>query len=127
MEEIKFSHTVVSYREPVVSLTFTEDSELDVAEIRELIAAAERLSGKKPYLLFSDARGNLAITPEARKVAAAKNEAPLLVANAVLVNNLGLSITANFFMKFNKPHFPVRVFYDEKKAMEWLMKFEVKK
>jgi hypothetical protein len=127
MKEIKFSHTTVRYQEPLISLVFNEGADLDIAEVRELIAAAEKLSGKKPYLLFSDVRVNMGITPEARKVSADKKEAPYVVANAVLVNNLGLSITANFFMKFNKPHFPVKVFYDEAKAMEWLMKFELKK
>jgi hypothetical protein len=126
MQEIDFVHTTVRYEAPVIYLLFKEDADLDVDQVRELIAAAEKLSGKKPYLILSDARVNLLITPEARKVSAEKTEAPYVIANAVLVNNLGLSLTANFFMKFNKPNFPVKVFYDEGKAMEWLLKFKDK-
>ncbi|MFL5763249.1 MAG: hypothetical protein ACJ77K_04845 [Bacteroidia bacterium] len=125
MSLINFPYCDVTYSQSVVILHFKEDAELEVKEIRQLIKAAEKLADSKPYLLLSDARVNVVITSEARKIAANPKEAPLLVANAVLVNNLGLSLTANFFMKFNKPHFPVKVFYNEAAAMEWLLKFKL--
>jgi hypothetical protein len=124
MPLIRLPYCDVSYAPPVITLLFKEGAELEIEQVRELIKTAEKLSGNKPYLLFSDACVNLVITSEARKVAADPKEAPLLVANAVLVNNLGLSLTANFFMRFNKPRFPVKVFYDRAKAMEWLYKFK---
>ncbi len=124
MEQIDFPHTLVSYKEPVITLTFKEGAHLDIKEIRELIKAAEKLSGNKPYLIFSDTRVFLTITPEARKISAEQKEAPYLIANAVLLNNLPLKLTANFFLKFNHPHFKFKVFNNEKKAMKWLMQFD---
>ncbi|HWY12454.1 MAG TPA: hypothetical protein VN026_14070 [Bacteroidia bacterium] len=122
MELIEFLHCNVELKKGVVWLNFKENSELDVKEIKQLIRAAEKLADKKPYLLMSDARVHLTITAEGRKVAADKKEAPLLLANAVIVNNLAVRVTANFFSSFNKPHFKFRVFNDEKKALVWLLK-----
>jgi len=122
MEQIVYPHTTVELRDGVVWLNFKEGAELDVKEIRELVKAAETLSENKPYLLMSDARVHLTITSEGRKVAADKKEAPLLIANAAIINNLAVRVTANFFSSFNKPHFKFRIFNDEKKALIWLLK-----
>lgn len=121
MNEIEFPHSIVIYNPPVMFLNFKEGAELDVKEIKEMINAAETLSGKKPYLLLSDVRNQVEITPEGRKIAADKNESPCVLANAVLTNNLALKLTANFFIKINKPHFPLKVFNDYRKALKWLM------
>lgn len=121
---IEFPHTTVYYVAPVVYLIFKEDAELDVPEVRELVAAAEKLSKGKPYLLLSDTRkDNLIITPQARVVGAEKKEAKFLVANAVIVNSLPVQLTMNFFVNFNKPTFPLKIFNTEKKALEWIYTF----
>lgn len=122
MKQFEFSHATVEIRKGVVWLTFKESAELDVKEIRELTKAAETLSENKPYVLMVDARVHLTITSEARKISAEKKESPLLLANAVIVNNLPVRVTANFFSSFNKPHFAFKVFNDEKKALTWLLK-----
>ncbi len=123
MKPIEFPHSIVTYNDPVITIVFKEGATLDVPEIRELILASEKLSDKKPYLLFSDSRVFLTITPEARRVSALKIEAPYLIANAALINNLPLVLTANFFAKFNQPHFKFKMFTSEKKAMKWLLEF----
>jgi hypothetical protein len=97
---------------------------LDVKEVRELIKAAEKITGNQPYLLFSDVTVHISITSEARKVSADKKEAPLIIANAALVNNLAVRLTANFFATFNKPYFPFEVFNKREKALRWLMQFD---
>jgi hypothetical protein len=42
---------------------------------------------------------------------------------AILVNNLGIKILANFYSKFNKPPNPAKVFTEELKAIEWVNQF----
>ncbi len=126
MEHIDFPHSIISYQSPVVHIVFKENAKVDASEAREMIKAAEGLSGKKPYMIFSDIRNHVEISPEARKISAAKEEAPYLVANAVLTDSIALKLTANLFVNINKPHFPVRLFTDRSKAMRWLMSFEQK-
>lgn len=118
-----FSYCTLSYKAPIISIVFKKGAVMDVAEAKEMIVAAESMSGKKPYVLFSDIRNHVNITPEARKVSADKAMAPHVVANAVFTNNIALKLTANFFILINKPHFPVKVFTDRSKAMLWLHEF----
>ena len=127
MNKIEFPYVTLEFKAPVVRLTFKEGAEMDAAEACEMIAAAERLSGSKPYLLFSDVRKHVTVTSEARKVSADKNISRFVLANAVLTNNFALKLTANFFIKVNKPHFPVKVFNDELKAYLWLMQYDPEK
>lgn len=42
---------------------------------------------------------------------------------AVVINSSLSRIIANLFMKFSKPPFPVKLFTDEDKAIEWLKTF----
>ncbi|MDF2436169.1 MAG: hypothetical protein K0Q95_545 [Bacteroidota bacterium] len=123
MRGIEFEHSTISFDSSVIFIVFKKGAKMDVASAREMIVSAEKLSDKKPYLMFSDIRNHVEITPEARKVAADKKEAPLIIANAVLTDNVALKLTANFFVKINRPHFPVKLFTDRSKAMLWLKQF----
>lgn len=40
---------------------------------------------------------------------------------ALLVNNVGMKLLANFYSKFNHQSVPVKVFTDESEAIDWLM------
>lgn len=44
-------------------------------------------------------------------------------AEAILVNNAGIRLLANFYQKMNKPPVPVKVFTDEEKAIKWVSSF----
>ena len=89
-------------------------------EVRELTAIAEKLSGNKPYFVFTDARTNPNVTQEGRRVAADQNEAPLNRGAAVLVNDNMMKLAINFFYGFKKPLYPFRAFTDKEKAFAWL-------
>lgn len=127
MQRIELEYVTVENREGIIWLTFKEGADLDTGEVREFIGACNVLSKGEPYLLISDARVNLTITSDGRKTAADKKEVPNLIANAVLVNNFAVRLTANFFISFNKPHFKYRVFNNEARALNWLKKYHVQK
>lgn len=127
MESIDFLHTTVVFKEQIVYFIFKENVELDSPEMRELFQAAEKLSKGKPFLLFSVLSGTQSITSEGRKFTADKKETRNLIANAVLTNSLALKLTANFFIKLNKPHFHFVLFNHATKAHEWLSGFAPEK
>lgn len=127
MQRIELEYVTVENREGIIWLTFKEGADLDTGEVREFIRACDVLSKGEPYLLMSDARVNLTITSDGRKTVADKKEVPNLIANAVLVNNFAVRLTANFFISFNKPHFKYRVFNNEARALNWLKKYHVQK
>lgn len=122
MKKVELPYATLENRNGIIWLVLKEDAELDVKEIKEFTKICEEFSGHKPYKLVSDARVNLTITSEGRKAAASEKISPLLVANAVLVNNTAVRLVANFFTSINKPHFRYKVFKEEKEALAWLKK-----
>jgi hypothetical protein len=127
MNEIDLAYATVHYQAPVVFSVFREGIQLDEWHVRELLETASKLSNNKPYLLLSDVPGFLSISSGARAIASSKAESPQIVANAVLINNLAIKLVANFFARYNQPHFAFKVFTDRKKAMDWLMTFDPQK
>jgi hypothetical protein len=127
MTEVELSYVSIHYDEPVIFLVFKDGVEIGFPEVREMTFYCEQLSGKKPYLVLSDARVNINVTPEGRKLAADPREAPLCKGSAVLVKNIMYEMAVNFFQIFNKPPFPYRSFTDKKKALEWLYSLELER
>jgi hypothetical protein len=120
MKKIELPYATIENRDGILWLILKEDADLDVEEVKEFTSACEKLSGNEPYFLISDARVNLTISSEGRKAAASQQISPLLVANAVLVNNVAVRMVANFFTAVNKPHFKYKVFNNETEALAWL-------
>ena len=63
---------------------------------------------------------NVTITKEARDNAVKIEDESMLAASAVVVDNLPYKLIANFYLKFNKPKRPYKVFSKEEDAIKWL-------
>lgn len=124
-KEIVLDYATLRYEEPIVYIVFKNDVELGFPETRELISCAEKLSNKKPYFVFFDARANVQVTPEGRRVAANTNEAPLHRGSAVLLNSDMLKLGLNFFNGLTTPSFPFKAFTDKQEAIDWLLKLSL--
>ena len=121
MNKIEFSYATIEYKEPIVYFRVTKGIVLDEKKILECIEAGNKLCDYKPHLLLTDARVSADLSPEARKAGAAKKNTVNVIASAIVVKWLAQRLSANVFMQINKPHYPIRVFNDEKKAIKWLM------
>lgn len=120
MTSVDLPFVNIRFLSPVIHLVFKEGAALDTPEMRQIIRSCAQLTGNTPYVIFSDVRVFLTITPEARQLAADPKENALLKANAVLVGSLPLKLLANFFATFNKPPYAYRVFNHRENAFEWL-------
>lgn len=67
MGQIELSYVLIEYNDPIVFYHYKGETELGFPEIKELTTCAETLSGGKPYLTFSDVRGDVKITPEGKR------------------------------------------------------------
>ena len=63
---------------------------------------------------------NVTITKEARDNAVKIEDESMLAASAVVVDSLPYKLIANFYLKFNKPKRPYKVFSKEEEAVAWL-------
>lgn len=106
-------------------LRYHPDQEVDKKKAEEIIHEIYDLVNSGLYLGLNDARGpNLEISKEAREVYSNNKSLKKTRAQAVLVNDLGTRILLNFFVNFNKPTVPVKLFNSFDKALEWLISFE---
>ncbi len=83
--------------------------------------AAQLLTNGVPYCTFVNALGNIDISSEARKFGSSPDVQINLIAQAVLVNSLATRIAVNFYIRFNKPPKPTRLFTNSEDAFSWLL------
>src|SRR5688500_10524644 len=121
MHSVKLRYVSIWYVKPIVYLAFRNGAELGMPEIRELTFYAEKMSGRKPYVVLSDIRSKVNVTPEGRKLAADASQAPLHKGSAVIVKRSSFKLAANFFILLTQPGYPYQVFTREEKAIEWLL------
>lgn len=107
----------------IVYVTFKEGVTLDVPmQYRMLEKYNEICDGKKLPFIF-DAMDHVTITKEARDNATKIEHLSPVFATAVIANTLAYKLIASFYIKFNKPKGPFKIFRNEDEAVEWLKQF----
>lgn len=97
-----------------------------IVETDEVKAIFQVINGKNGrFRLLVTADEQAALSPEAREYASSSKSTDKIVADAVVVQNYSHEMTANFFIRFNKPNRPTRLFKHRDEAYEWLNTFEV--
>ena len=113
----------VSLKGPnMVVVKYKPDARVGLKELLAIHEAEKKLTNEKKHLALLDARGFIYMSPEAKKFGASEKPGKYRKAAALLVDSLGVKILGNFYLNFNKPVVPTKMFSSEKKAIEWLMK-----
>lgn len=121
MSKVEFPYATVEYKEPIVYFRVTKPIVFSEEKILAVIAAGRKLCNDRPHMLLTDVRVLAELTPKARKAGASKENTKNLLAQAIVVRWLGTRLAINVFMQVNKPHYPVKVFTNEAKAVKWLL------
>lgn len=108
----------------IVYVLFKENCVLDVPlqdkMLKEYIAVTEN----KLCPFIFEAEDGINVTKEARDNAIIMEEASPCMAMAVVVNNIAYAMIGNFYLKFNKPKRPYKVFKNREDGLEWLKQFK---
>jgi hypothetical protein len=100
-------------------------AEYSLKEVMEGFEARKKLQQSKQMLTLVDTREVFQVTREAREYGAKKEVEDLSIAMAILSgNSMAATIIGNFFIKFNKPSVPTKMFKSEEKALNWLLGFK---
>ena len=94
--------------------------EFGINDLKEGMYAANEIGrGKKFYniVTFEDF---ITVSAEAREFAASEESNQYTIADAFVVKNNALKLVGNFYLTFNKPKVPSKLFTDEDKAIAWL-------
>jgi hypothetical protein len=101
---------------------FNEDNKIELADVKEQIAAAEKLTQGGDYVSMMDGGLTIDVSEEAMTYVA-KYESKRWKAFAIVVRSISERILANYFIKFKKPARPTKVFTNPERAIEWLEEY----
>jgi hypothetical protein len=124
VKEIDLKEANISLRsDGIVYVFFKENCVLNVELQLRMLAAYKEITGDKmtPFLFLADK--GVTLTKEARDNAITIESISPCAASAVVVTNLAYKLIASFYMQFNKPLRPYKVFSNKGEAAEWLKKY----
>ena len=99
-----------------------EEHQIELADVREQIAAAEKITEGGDYVSMMDGGLTLDVTEEAMTYVA-RFQSERWKAFAIVVRSISERILANYFIRFKKPVRPTKVFTNPERAVEWLREY----
>lgn len=114
---------ILSRKDGIIQVIFKEGIELDVDLQDRMLVVYLQLCGdtKRPFLF--NALNDVVITKEARDHSAELEKTYPGIATAVIADTVAYKLMANFYLKFNKPRTPYKVFNNIISAEVWLKTF----
>src|SRR5688572_28355774 len=97
-----------------------DGEELDVEDIKAMMEAKTQLCGDEPHTTIFIMGNYSSISNEARIFASSKEVYKGTIAKSIVANSLSTKLVGNFFIRFNNPPAPTKLFENEKEAVKWL-------
>jgi hypothetical protein len=88
--------------------------------MEELLKQAVAFTAPNKYFAIVDTTATYDSTPESRSFYAESDYSKYRYADAFIVNSLPMRLLVNFFITFNKPKIPSKMFNNEENAYEWI-------
>ncbi len=104
----------------IVYVTFKDNCNLDIPLQMRLLDYYKKITDNQLMRFMFFAAENVSLTKEARDNAVKIEDQSMLGATAVVVDTLPYKLIANFYLKFNRPKRPYKVFSKEEDAIKWL-------
>jgi hypothetical protein len=117
-------HSKVHLREDgIVQIEFDESIEMDLKESVEIVETIAEFTGGKKAPVLNIAGKSTSATSAAREYSASPAGLKYTIADAYVVTNLAQKLLGSFYISFNKPAVPTRIFDDVDTAVKWLKTF----
>jgi len=94
-----------------------------IKEAKEYVIALEKITKGIPHLILKVPGQHASVDNETRSYMATHEALRFSISEAVIVRNLGQRILGNFYLKFDKPIKPVRLFDSIENGEKWLLDF----
>lgn len=108
----------------ILSMRIYKGQEVTMETVHTILNFIEQQGGGK-YLKLFIFEPYADVSSEVKNFAASPPGYEHTLADAIVVVGLPQRIIADFYLKFNKPEVPTKIFRTEAKAREWLLKFKV--
>lgn len=120
---IQLNHAeIIHLQQNVYLLKLEDDYEIELEDAIEIDQAFIKTTNNQPFSVVVDTRNKYSsVSNDARNFFANDPEIlPIRKKIAIVVNNMPTRMIANFFVTFNRPKTPTKVFNDYNKAVNWL-------
>lgn len=115
--------TILLRSDGIVHVHYNKDIILDIPLQLIMLEKFNEITGGKLTPFLFTASDGVTVTVEARDNAIKTEEDSPCYGTAVVVTNTAYMLIANFYLRFNKPKRPYRVYKSEKDAIDWLKTF----
>ncbi len=123
IKKVETAQYIIGVRDDgIIHVFYKEHAELDVKLQLEMLDVYIELCENKPYPFIFEAEEYITVTKEARDNALSLEDKSPLAVSAILVKNLAHKLIADFYLKFNKPRRPYKVFKNFEEGIDWLLK-----
>lgn len=110
----------LSFEDEILFVRMKEGVSLGQTEMEQLLNNAVELTAPNKYFAIIDTTAPYDSTPEARNFYAESDFSKYRYADAFIVNSLPMRLLVNFFITFNKPKIPSKMFNSEESALAWI-------
>ena len=125
IKKIETSATEISMcSDDIMRVMFKKNTEIDPPIFKEMFEIFNGLiEGKRyPYIYFVE-DSSVIFTNEGREYSKQNELAFPKICNAFIVKSLAHKLIANFYLKFNKPVYPSKVFSNMADAETWCLEY----
>lgn len=120
MNQLEIKAGKVFREDDIIHIVLAPATELEISDIDHIYTAVRRITAADTYYIIVDASDIIASSNEVRDYAARHPDAGKIRACGILCNSLSVKIIINFFLKFNKPVYPTRMFNSMNEAKVWV-------
>lgn len=120
IELVKSSHELLEHG--IIRLVLKPNFIIDPNDLKEMHQAHLKLSGNKPFGILLITTEFAMPSPESRALLASKEFTNTHKVSAYVTKSVSAKVIGNFFIRFNKPVTPTKLFTKENQALIWLKK-----
>jgi len=110
----------LTFENEILFVKMKEGINLGQIEMEELLKQAIVFTAPNKYFAIVDTTSPYDSTPESRNFYAESDYSKYRYADAFIVNSLPMRLLVNFFIAFNKPKIPSKMFNNEESAINWI-------
>ena len=115
-------YAVFLRKDNIIQIQMKDNFDCNLDDAKKIVECIIHLSNNKKYPLLSIYGEDNNFSAETKSFIASHQNT---TADALVSNNILFNLIANFYLKFNKPVRPTRLFSNVDKAIEWLTNFGV--
>ncbi len=116
-------HIYMEIRDGLLYAKFKNDV-IDAKRAQDIVAQRLSFIEEGTFPIIIDGSGVKDITKEARTVLSSEEANRYTVALAVIIRSPINRVLANFFLRFQQPPYPLRLFKNIEDAQEWLKQYQ---